>query len=300
MAALVNILRIRNRYLQTPVRVYRNDAGRSVWLVGLVHHGQRDYYRALKGLVLALQQAGAAVHYEDTAMSEQDLAAADVTDAERAAIDSAAPAVSQLELYQPWGWVEQLDGFGGGAPAVGVRRSWPPGWERHDLREIDIIRLRGVVQVLAGPQTSDVPAPAGRPSKLARRVRLAQIAVEFWALANGIRPPKPTDAVILDRRNDVAIEAARTPSRAMSCLLWGCTHLGGLEARLAARGYTLAEQSWHTVGRLPRAISIVCWSVVGLLANLRRLPLWAKAARAEHERTKPYQAAVRQELAKKD
>jgi hypothetical protein len=299
MAATVNNIRLQKRYLQTPVRVYRNDAGRRVWLVGLVHHGQRSYYRALKDLVLALQEDGTAVHYEDTAMTEQDLAAADVTDAERAAIRSTAPAASQLDLYEPWGWVEQLDGFGGGAPAVGVRRSWPPGWERHDLREVDIIRLRGVEQNSAEPRTSDVPPPARRPSKLARRVRLAQIAVEFWTLASGVRAPKPTDAVILDRRNDVAIEASdAVPGDVV--LLWGCTHLDGLQTRLQARGYTLAEQSWHTVGRLPRATSILFWSVVGLLANLRRLPLLVKAARAEHERNRPYRAAMREELAKKD
>jgi len=299
MTPLVNILRIQNRYLQTPMRLYRDEAGRGVWLVGLVHHGQRSYYQALKQLVLPLQENGAAVHYEDTVMTEEDFVAAGVTDAERAAIDRTAPTVAQLELYAPWGWVDQLDGFGGGAPAVGVRRSWPTGWERHDLREIDIVRLRGVAPIAAKPPASDMAPSARTPSKLARRVRLARIAVEFWTLANGVRPPKPTDPVILDRRNDVAIEAAdAVPGDVV--LLWGCTHLDGLQTRLAARGYTLAEQSWHTVGRLPRPTSIVFWSVVGLLANLRRLPLSIEAARAAHNRNKPYLSELREELAKKD
>ncbi|MFC0532094.1 hypothetical protein [Phytohabitans kaempferiae] len=69
MAAVVNNLRpnlrLRRRYLQTPVRMYRNEPGRRVWLVGLVHHGERRYFHAIKDLVLALQGQGAAVHYEE-------------------------------------------------------------------------------------------------------------------------------------------------------------------------------------------------------------------------------------------
>ncbi|MFC0532095.1 hypothetical protein [Phytohabitans kaempferiae] len=212
-------------------------------------------------------------------MTDQQLAAPDITEAEREAVRRFAPTVTQLDLFAPWGWVEQLDGFGGGAPAAGVPRSWPDGWERHDLNEIGIMRLQGVEPVAEGLPPGQESTAAGKPSKLARRLALTQAAVEFWGQAQGVRLPKRTDAVILDRRNDVAIEAAdAVPGDVV--LLWGCAHLGGLQTRLEAGGYVLAEETWHTVGRLPRPSSIAFWMLVGALMNVRRLPQAIKQAKA--------------------
>lgn len=284
MAAVNNLrpsLRLRRRYLQTPVRAYRNEAGRRVWLVGLVHHGQRRYFQAIKDVVLALQEQGAAVHYEDTGVTEQQLAAPDITEAEREAFQLSAPAHTQPPVYEAWGWVEQLDGFGGGAPEAGVQRSWPAGWERHDLNGIDIMRLQGVDPVPQRLPPGEA-STAGKPSKVARRLALTQAAVEFWLLAHGIRSPKQTDAVILDRRNDVAIEAAdAVPGHVV--LLWGCSHLTGLQARLETRGYTFVQETWHTVGRLPRRSSIAFWMAVAAAMNLRRLPQTIRQAKADRQ-----------------
>jgi hypothetical protein len=282
MAAIVNHhLRIVDRFLQTPIRAYRNADGRTVWLVGLVHTGERSYFERIRDRVVGLQKTGVVVHYESTAMSPPEIEAAAPTEAEREAMRLTADVkIPNQTLMAGWGWVDQLDGFTGIAREPGVRRCWPEGWEQHDIRLIDVIRGQGVEQIIARLREQATALDAANASWLAGKLFLAQTALSYWMLAYLPRPPKPSDAVVLDQRNDKAIrDCEAVPGDVV--LLWGTAHLDGLEARLRERSYARVEETWHSVGRLPRLSTAVGWLMVGALAGLRHVPARIAAGRKD-------------------
>lgn len=269
VAALVNFQRVVGRCLQTPVREFRNAAGRRVWLVGLVHNGERRYFEQLRTVVEELRAGGAAVHYESTGMSAQQREAANPSELEQeASALTSSIGATRLEMLGDWGWVDQLDGFGARRPGSPEVACWPDGWEHHDLPLHELLRPQDVEARVAELRATDAELKAVAASPPRRMQYLTDLAYVAWSDANGYRAAKPTDEIMLDRRNDKAIhDAQAVPGDVV--LLWGATHLCGQGQLLRDLGYTMTGETWYTVGQLPHPALVKLTIVASHIAALR-------------------------------
>jgi len=252
MPATPPMLRIYRRYLQTPKRRYRNAAGRTVWLVGLLHVGQRRYYQQIRQDVDMLQDDGAKVHYESTKMTAAQIDLARPNRAEQEFLELLYdPNRKRYSPTQHWGWVDQLDGFSGYTPGGALPRMWPSGWEQHDLTALQIARQVGIEYEVRRVRTMHLENDAASRSRRIRSHFLAHQAMMYWIMARlGRIRNSTTDAVVIDARNTKAIkDADRVHGDVV--LLYGASHLDGLHQLLCGRGYEMTEESWYTVGRLP-------------------------------------------------
>jgi hypothetical protein len=232
------MVRMRKRYLETPIHTYRHSNGRRVRVVGMSHDGEPRYYRALTDAVQGYAEGGAQVHYESTRTPEEDIVA-NATPAEleffalRDAYDQ-----SRLAPH-PWGWVPQVVGLG----------PRPSNWQHRDLTLLQIVRLLG-----PDLMTWHLHTLGGGPAPVTERERsrvTAMRALSLYRLAMfQARNPKPTDAVLLDMRNEHALTGVEATTDDV-VLMWGNSHIPGLDRGLVARGFTYENTTWHTVGRLP-------------------------------------------------
>jgi hypothetical protein len=260
----VHQTRVRRNRLETPIYHFVHPTGRAVRLVGMVHAGRLSYFHQVKALVEQWRHAGAEVHSEGSGLG--DLITnppPDLTAEEKELLNTQVAADLQMVVMMPEpGWTHQSFGFSEGA------EPWPPGWQRRDMPYLDYLRTVGVDVIREQLQQVVNPSEATRKIVGSRHVS----ALTFRALALNLpRPPKPTDAVQIDRRNEIALDGV-DGTDADVVLIWGTAHLPGLTQGLLARGYQPAGEDWVEVGRLPRL-----W--VSLLALLPLVPALYRSAR---------------------
>jgi hypothetical protein len=161
--------------------------------------------------------------------------------------------------------VDQFTGLGSGRPE---------GWQRVDLNILDIIRLAGPEVMLESLRARI----AGLEFALSSDVRRIKYRIAHWVgvrlAASGLRSPaKPTDDVVVRRRNQVALHGVDSTAGDL-VLVWGSAHLPGLAQGLDARGFGFVPESetWHTVGRLPSYWSLFLIGCIAMIRNIRALP----------------------------
>jgi hypothetical protein len=262
-------VRMNGRNMETPIRCYVHpDSGRRIWLVGTVHFGMPGYYEDIKAAVTEIVEAGAVVHHEYTALVEtMKNLPPDVTQQERDVLDAELEHGRLTDIVVGHGrWVDQVTGLGG----------WPEGWQRVDLDHLEVIRLAGPEVMLNALRASI----ATLEFALTNNRRRKRYVVSQWlalrlAASGASLPEAPTDHVVVDCRNEVALDGVDSTDRDL-VLVWGSDHLPGLAEGLDKRGFALDYETWHVVGRMPSywwlpvfGAVLVCRNVFGLPGSPR-------------------------------
>jgi hypothetical protein len=270
-------LRMDGHNLQTVIRCCTHpDSDRRVWLAATVHHGRPGYHAGVRAAVDQLRVAGVVVHCESTALHETlPDPPADLTSEEhrllrlQAEQDRLANTVAIAD-----GWVDQATGFGARIP---------DGWQRVDLTILDIIRLAGteVIGRSLRVGVAELERACASPRYRRRHNRVAAFVLRLAAAETRL-PAKPTDAVVVDRRTQVALDGVEVTDDDL-VLVWSAAHMPGLAAGLLERGFIPDPhgEQWHTVGRLPammRLLPSVVWGIAGRLRQARAL------TRQDHDR----------------
>ncbi len=193
-------LRIRRRYLQAPIHLFCHPAtGRTVTVVGMVHHGRRDYYATVLEQVNQLRQAGAVVLCEGSGLSAALTdPPADLTDVQRQII-TAAGEIRDLHtrLSRHGQWVPQREMFGG----------IPQGWQRVDTGIVEQIRRQNGPELLAARQVEAARLQRILTSRIARmRYRVGmELGLRFSAA--GYRYRQANDHLHMTGGEDMVMAA---------------------------------------------------------------------------------------------
>jgi hypothetical protein len=272
-------VRMNGRYLQTPIRCYVHpDSGRRIWLVGTVHFGMPGYYAGIKATITEITEAGAAVHYEYTALVEtMNNLPSDVTQQERDVLDATVNSARLtgwavcgglwVDQVTGWAvcaglWVDQVTGLGG----------WPEDWQRVDLNHLEVIRLVGPEVMLNALRCSIATLEFALTNNRRRKWYVVSQWLVLRLAASGVRlAPASTDHVVVDRRNEVALEGVDSTEQDL-VLVWGSDHLPGLAEGLDKRGFALDYETWHVVGRMPSLWWLPLFSAIVVYRNVLGSP----------------------------
>jgi hypothetical protein len=232
------------RQVQTSIRLFVDPGtDRQITVIGTFHLGEPGYYQGLREAIDKLEANGAVVHCEGPYRLNPD---DDVTDEQHellALLDRVG--VLMTQRVGELGWTAQ-------AAALG----YPPSWQRIDLTNLEIIRRMGMEQARSKirKMVGFLDWPDGDRNGL-NRMRL-QIALLMRLMSQDktivqAAQRETTDKVIVEARNEVALQAVAGTDHD-TVLIWGLTHMPGLDAGLTEQGFVRSgDPQWHTVTRRP-------------------------------------------------
>ncbi|HKX24254.1 MAG TPA: hypothetical protein VJM46_03370 [Candidatus Saccharimonadales bacterium] len=250
-------LRRQGRSLQTPQRVYTHPGtGRRVTLIGMVHVAEPRYFAEVKEAIEKCEANGAVVHNEGSAKRLADESVIGLTPGEAELIQE----LQRCERLK----AQRLPMFGWADQNIAML-PYPDTWQFIDLSRVEIIRMTGTEELLRNTRRMNHMMDwADGDTKTPYACRLS-IAVAFRRCAsNSPRVQKklvqPIHRVLIDHRNKVALDAVHASTQDV-VLVWGATHLPGMEADLRAHGYVRLEEAWRTAFQLPSVIGSL-WGMV--------------------------------------
>jgi predicted double-glycine peptidase len=242
-----NVLRVKEGVMYTPVYEFDHPVTKSnVALAGAIHIGEPPYYQTITDYLLRQEGAGAEIHYEmvkppteheQASYSDVVLAAAELQGGLRFVFELMADSLDA---------VHQKD-------AVAYQASW----HNYDISVTEIIRLLGdenaqeLIQKLKELEQSfqkiKENISADTLQLLMRGITRAMPTLSILKDL-GIIGDKHLDKIIVDHRNDVALNAVREtldkdPDQDIA-LLWGAGHIPGLKSGLEQLGYRTTTRRW--------------------------------------------------------
>lgn len=229
------------RTVQTSIRQFTHTrTGRLATVIGTFHFGHPNYYRDLREAIDKLEADGAVIQCENSRLNKDHSADVDAHEHETLKQLQRASQLNSARLHAV-GWAEQITELG-----------CPDHWQVVDLTVLDIIRRLGPVRAreVARQMLRKTKRPASDRRALPHMHLMTAIIMRV--LSDDQRIVKvagkgPADDVLLDARNQVALDAVAATDRDV-VLIWGLAHLPGLDAGLAALGFERSgPPQWHTV-----------------------------------------------------
>lgn len=233
--------------LQTAVQHYEHPDGRWILMVGIVHTAEPDYYKRLRYVVEAAEEAGARVHYEKIrGLDDDDVSGVARNDVELAALRSMREGrdIRFVQLPSLFGldWVYQHDGAM--APASS--------WINADVLAIDFVRMLGPQTVInmekaIQRQKRAVDAVASSSPRLLRMHR--RLFVDGYVRQKA--PRKYVQAMCTWREYQAAVAALAEPGNLV--LVWHGLHIAPIAEILVRNDFTLTgETQWITAVHKPK------------------------------------------------
>jgi len=248
-----NAIRTTEGSLDLATVTYADARGREVVLIGMQHVADAQFFRDVAAALDREEAAGSAILYEDVRSPTDEQY--DGLSEEDAAILRAFEGVftEQAAMAASSGLVHQMD-------ALPPRDSWT----RSDidiLEMIGLIRRHGLERCLGqylGAADADASVPDG-PNPFAELLTDFQFrhahVMELATWLGTLRPKaRKLRRLILDRRNEVAVECIRQAliSNRRVAAIWGVAHLPGIGRLLKRDGFSVTEVTWNTAYRFKR------------------------------------------------
>lgn len=229
--------------LQVAVDTYhRAKDGRRITLVGMVHVADRRFFDRVQMLVAKRESAGAVVHYERIRPITDESA----TDAELAL-------AVRLRKLGDHALLADLVGLQMQTRSLQYQRHWA----NTDMTVLQLLRtMPEPADWVAGMERAatsldDMDDQQRRDAKrvvgwIVRHLPLVSRLTAWKRGGQGRRQAR----VLIDARNQVAIDAALTETREVVAL-WGAAHLPGIAAGLEREGFRRVSTKWLTAVRKP-------------------------------------------------
>lgn len=224
----------------TPIDTFAHpETGSKIDLVSMVHIGQPSYYRKLGRYIMARQDEGCTVHYEEIATSDETVEPTSPLERIKRKIQE----VLTDESAKSYAFVMLNSGYTVQENSALFRDT---GSENHDITEADVVRQTSLMTSLTGLRHA---------RKLRRRLEKAANKGSYGideavfgvikecvdTATSGKARNKRQDKVTIHVRNQIALEGvdtalAENPASRL-VLIWGIGHLAGLQSGLFERGY---------------------------------------------------------------
>lgn len=234
--------------LQTPYNTYfHEEREQYVTIVGLRHIAQPGYYFRIQEITADEERSGGLIHFEyiESAPESEWLATSRVMQAKRALYESMWGA--EASSLDGLGLVSQLDYL------------YPrPGWENHDIDDIELVRRLNApaLLLLSGLNAAFEHRLGCKDRQQLRDMAISRLKQEARENA-GVQAESfnqrllrliywPLDRVVIDARSEAALGAvdasvALEPERDLT-LLWGENHVKGFDRGLINRGYLAVDK----------------------------------------------------------
>lgn len=228
--------------ISTPIDTFAHpETGSQIDLVSVVHVGQPSYYRNLGSYIMARQDEGFTVHYEEIATSDEPPRQITLLDRMKwfvhdARTDASAAAMVLVETSSRYTTqdYEERELF------------YKLGAENYDITNADLVSQTSIITSLRGLWGAirlrrKLEKAASKGSGTVDEAIFGVLKEDIDTVKSGKTGNKRQDQVTIHVRNKVALEGidsalAENPT-ARLVLIWGIGHLAGLQSGLLDRGY---------------------------------------------------------------
>jgi hypothetical protein len=240
----LNYIRLTSNGLKVPKEVWRNKEGKEVTLLGAMHVADEQYFDVIRDALTIAIDDGAHLHLEQIKSIEDK---SGLSDHERLFL--------QHMKYQK----EDRKVMAEAAGLVDQGTCLKDIYDTHESEDVSILELfdenkviayhKSVQEHLAGTDAMSSLRDLMKASpSIARKV--VRTFVFFMPFIHRFAKYMPSDLtmdmeVILNRRNEFAMNALLSDTGDKHVLFWGSAHLPGMGEILKAHGYKRVSRSWN-------------------------------------------------------
>lgn len=248
MDTTTSVWPIRDQDRSVQVATHRYDhpeTGRTIWLTGMIHIGDRAFYEQLRDDMVKAESDGVEIQYERVRPATQE----ETTSLEPGVL----LALQYMRRYNSILLCEIADAAN---LSVQYVLNPPESWVNADITDVELLQLMGRDKARKAAKRLRLGARViSHSPKLLRRgvgklFRLVMLTVfpdeNAMERAAERGRAKGSSSVIVDHRNQVALSHLLDSDSTRVWASWGGGHVPGIHDGLVDAGYTVTDTTWRT------------------------------------------------------